>query len=173
MAGALVDSANVRGEISGRHPHRQSPQRSRRHGPQERIRPPGSVALATTGRSVCRSSFCGGERCCRCCCPPLPVFSCVGRLGTLAAAASPQTKPPAGAVAAPWLPSNTRQRPQTRQRRHDSPETLAEAVAAVRVLAGLRPSALSPSVSHTEVDPKRYPDNLCRPPLVWFNFFNI
>jgi hypothetical protein len=104
MAGALVDSANVRGEISGRHPHRQSPQRSRRHGPQERIRPPGSVALATTGRSVCRSSFCGGERCCRCCCPPLPVFSCVGRLGTLAAAASPQTKPPAGVVAAHGCP---------------------------------------------------------------------
>src|ERR1035437_8306735 len=64
---------------------------------------PGSVALATTSRRVSRPSFCGGERCCRCrwcCCPALLDFSCVGRLGTLAAAASPQTKPPAGVVAA-------------------------------------------------------------------------
>src|ERR1035437_1783531 len=57
---------------------------------------PGSVALATTSRRVSRPSFCGGERCCRCrwcCCPALLDFSCVGRLGTLAAAASPMAKP--------------------------------------------------------------------------------
>src|ERR1017187_6158294 len=68
---------------------------------------PGSVALATTGRRVSRPSFCGGERCCRggwCCCAALLVFSCGGRLGTLAAAASPQTKPPAGVVAAHGCP---------------------------------------------------------------------
>ena len=68
---------------------------------------PGSVALATTSRRVSRPSFCGGERCCRCrwcCCPALLDFSCVGRLGTLAAAASPQTKPPAGVVAAHGCP---------------------------------------------------------------------
>src|ERR1017187_6565908 len=69
---------------------------------------PGSVALATTSRGVSRPSFGWGERCCRCrwcCCPALLDFSCVGRLGTLAAAAaSPQAKPPAGVVAAPGCP---------------------------------------------------------------------
>src|ERR1035437_10094301 len=54
-----------------------SPQRSRRRGPLGKSQVPGSVALATTGRRVSRSSFCGKERCCRCCCPALLVLSCV------------------------------------------------------------------------------------------------
>src|ERR1039457_6797036 len=53
--------------------------------------------------------FLWGERCCRFWCPALLVFSCVRRLGTLAAAAaSPQAKP--------RLPTNTSERPQARQR---------------------------------------------------------
>src|ERR1035437_5410178 len=100
---------------------------------------PGSVALATTSRRVSRPSFCGGERCCRCrwcCCPALLDFSCVGRLGTLAAAASPQTKPPAGVVAAHGCPPTP-----ARDRKPGNAATAFrrpgwKAVAAVRVLAG-------------------------------------
>jgi hypothetical protein len=48
-----------------------------------------------------------------------------------------------------------------------------KAVAAVRVLAGRCLGWFSPGVSQTEVGRKRYPDNLCEPPLVWSNFFRI
>jgi hypothetical protein len=53
------------------------------------------------------------------------------------------------------------------------PETLAEGPGCCPCAGGALPRRLSPGVSHTEVDRKRYPDNLCEPPLVWSNFFKI
>ena len=71
-----------------------------------RRKEPGPAALATTGRRVSLSSFCGGRACCS---PPLPVAlsvcCCLGALA--AAAASPPAKPPAGVVAAPGCPSTS------------------------------------------------------------------
>jgi hypothetical protein len=51
------------------------------------------------------------------------------------------------------------------------PETLAEGPGCCPCASGALPRRLSPGVSHTEVDRKRYPGNLCEPPLVWSNFF--
>jgi hypothetical protein len=41
------------------------------------------------------------------------------------------------------------------------------------VLAGRCLGWFSPGVSQTEVGRKRYPDNLCEPPLVCSNFLKI
>ena len=90
------------------------------------------------------------------------------RVGTLAAAAaSPQGETPGRRNCRAWLPTNTSERPLAFRR------PWRKALAAVRVLAARRLSRFSPGVSHTEVDRKRYPDNLCRLPLVWSNFFKI
>src|ERR1035437_9345356 len=50
------------------------------------------------------------------------------------------------------------------------PETLAESPGCRPCASGALPRRLSPCVPQTEVDWKRYPDNLCEPPLVWSNF---
>src|ERR1035437_5790436 len=71
------------------------------------------------------------------------------------------------------LPTNTSERPQTRQRRHGLPETWVEGGGCCPCAGGALPRRFSPCVFQTEVDRKRYPDNLCEPPLVWSNFFKI
>ena len=86
---------------------------------------PGSVALATTGRRVSRPSFCGGERCCRCWCPALLVFSLCGASGHTRRCRQPTVETPSRRGCRARLPTNTREIAGS-----------APLVAVVRVLAG-------------------------------------
>jgi hypothetical protein len=150
--------------------NRQRPQRSRRRGPLGKSQVPGSVALATTGRRVSRSSFCGGERVVAgvagVAARPFWSFPVWWRLGTPAAAASPQAKPRQA-----WLPRLAAH--QHQRKTAGLPETLAEGPGCRPCASGALPRWFLPCVPQTEVDRKRYPDNLCEPPLVWSNFFKI
>src|ERR1035437_4440841 len=84
--------------------------------------------------------FLWGERCCRCWCPALLAFSCVGRLGTLAAAtASAQAKPPSGAVAAHGCPPTPARDRKPGTVRHGLSETSAEVGCSCPCAGGAKP----------------------------------
>ena len=86
------------------------------------------------------------------------------RLGTpAAAAASPQAKPRQA-----WLPRLAAH--QHQRKTAGLPETLAEGPGCRPCASGALPRWFLPCVPQTEVDRKRYPDNLCRPLLMWSNF---
>ena|ERR1035441_8313758 len=99
------------------------------------------------------------------------------RLGILACAFPATTRPTT--LSASTRKQDSRTAPATRATGLAPSATVfrrprRKSVAVVRVLAGrcLGP-VLVGRFPRTEVGRKRYPDNLCEPPLVWSNFFKI
>jgi hypothetical protein len=138
---------------------------------------PGSVALATTSRRVSRPLFLWGRTLLPVSLVLLPglagLFLC-GASGHTRRCRQPTDETPGRRGCRARLPTNTSERPQTRQRRHGLPETWVEGGGCCPCVGGATPQPiLRQGFSQTHASRVGYPDNLCEPPFVWSNCFEI